>query len=69
MRSAYLQPSERMTVCEIEDLLYRKSGLLGLSADMRTLLASSDQNAKGVAASCRNDYGKWVLICWFSPAE
>ncbi len=45
----YLQQSEGMSVCEIEDLLYRKSGLLGvsgLSADIRTLLASGDRRAK-----------------------
>lgn len=45
----YLQQSERVSAAEIEDLLYHKSGLLGvsgLSADMRTLLASSDSRAK-----------------------
>ena len=45
----YLQKSERISVAEIEDLLYHKSGLLGvsgLSADMRTLLASTDAAAK-----------------------
>jgi acetate kinase len=45
----YLQQSQRMSVVEIEDLLYHKSGLLGisgLSADMRTLLGSADPNAK-----------------------
>jgi acetate kinase len=45
----YLQRSERMSAAEIEDLLYHKSGLLGvsgLSADMRTLLASTDSRAK-----------------------
>jgi acetate kinase len=39
----YLQRSKRMSADEIEDLLYHRSGLLGLSglsADMRTLLAS-----------------------------
>jgi acetate kinase len=44
----YLQQSEHMPVSAIEDLLYHKSGLLGLSgvsADMRTLLASSDPGA------------------------
>ena len=45
----YLLQSEHMPVSEVEDLLYRKSGLLGVSgvsADMRTLLASSDPRAK-----------------------
>ncbi|KIZ44370.1 MULTISPECIES: acetate/propionate family kinase [Rhodopseudomonas] len=45
----YLQQSERMSAAAIEDLLYHKSGLLGvsgLSADMRTLLASSDSRAR-----------------------
>ena len=45
----YLQQSEGMSVAKIEDLLYHKSGLLGVSgrsADMRTLLASGDPNAK-----------------------
>jgi acetate kinase len=45
----YLLQSQGMSVAEIEDLLYRKSGLLGVSgcsADMRTLLASADPNAK-----------------------
>jgi acetate kinase len=45
----YLQQSERMSAAEIEDLLYHKSGLLGvsgISADMRTLLASEDAGAK-----------------------
>ncbi|HVX79271.1 MAG TPA: acetate/propionate family kinase [Bradyrhizobium sp.] len=44
----YLQQSERMSASAVEDLLYRKSGLLGvsgISADMRTLLASSDPSA------------------------
>jgi acetate kinase len=45
----YLQQAEGMPVDAIEDLLYHKSGLLGvsgLSADMRTLLASVDPHAK-----------------------
>jgi len=45
----YLQQSLRMTVSQIEYLLYHKSGLLGvsgISADMRTLLASADAKAK-----------------------
>jgi acetate kinase len=45
----YLQQSQAMSIDEIEDLLYHKSGLLGvsgLSADMRTLLGSPDPNAK-----------------------
>jgi acetate kinase len=45
----YLQQAQGMGLGEIEDLLYRKSGLLGVSgvsADMRTLLASADPNAK-----------------------
>jgi acetate kinase len=44
----YLLQSEHMSVSAVEDLLYRKSGLLGVSgtsADMRTLLASSDRRA------------------------
>jgi len=44
----YLLQSEHMSVSGVEDLLYRKSGLLGLSgisADMRTLLASGDPRA------------------------
>jgi acetate kinase len=44
----YLLQSEHMSVSAVEDLLYRKSGLLGVSgtsADMRTLLASSDPRA------------------------
>jgi acetate kinase len=49
----YLQQSGRMSVSEIEDLLYHKSGLLGvsgLSADMRTLLASADRKAMDAIA-------------------
>jgi acetate kinase len=45
----YLLQSEQMPVSGVEDLLYRKSGLLGVSgvsADMRTLLASSDSRAQ-----------------------
>jgi acetate kinase len=45
----YLLQSEQMSASAVEDLLYRKSGLLGVSgvsADMRTLLASSDPRAK-----------------------
>lgn len=45
----YLQKSQGLSVKELEDLLYYKSGLLavsGVSADMRTLLASDDANAK-----------------------
>jgi acetate kinase len=44
----YLLQHEGMGAAEIEDLLYRCSGLLGvsgLSADMRTLLASDDTRA------------------------
>ena len=45
----YLQRSKRMSADEIEDLLYHRSGLLGLSglsADMRTLLASNTTAAE-----------------------
>jgi acetate kinase len=44
----YLLEEKGMTPREIEDLLYRKSGLLGVSGisdDMRTLLASDDPRA------------------------
>ncbi|MFO1034721.1 MAG: acetate kinase [Hyphomicrobiales bacterium] len=43
-----LMRDEGLTLNQLEDLLYRKSGLLGLSGlsgDMRTLLASSDPHA------------------------
>jgi acetate kinase len=45
----YLLRSEEMSASDIEDLLYHKSGLLGvsgISADMRTLIASSDPRAR-----------------------
>lgn len=45
----YLLDQKRMSVREVERLLYRESGLLGVSGishDMRTLLASSDPRAK-----------------------
>jgi acetate kinase len=45
----YLQQSQGMSAAEIEDLLYHKAGLLGVSgvsADMRTLLASTNVKAK-----------------------
>ena len=45
----YLLQSQHMSASAIEDLLYRKSGLLGvsgISADMRTLLASGDPRAR-----------------------
>jgi acetate kinase len=44
----YLLRSEQMSVSDAEDLLYHKSGLLGvsgISADMRILLASKDPRA------------------------
>jgi acetate kinase len=44
----YLMQKEKLTALEIEDLLYRKSGLLGvsgISSDMRVLLASPDPRA------------------------
>lgn len=44
----YLLAQEGMTPAELERLLYRESGLLGVSgvgSDMRTLLASSDPHA------------------------
>ena len=44
----YLLQHERRTPDEVEDMLYRRSGLLGvsgLSGDMRTLLASPDPRA------------------------
>jgi acetate kinase len=45
----YLMDSERMNAAEISELLYRRSGLLGLSgisSDMRMLLASDDPRAR-----------------------
>jgi acetate kinase len=45
----YLQQARGMSAEQIEDLLYRRSGLLGvsgISSDMRELLASSDKRAK-----------------------
>jgi len=45
----YLIDHEKMTTAEITDLLYKKSGLLGVSgesSDMRTLLASNSPDAK-----------------------
>lgn len=45
----YLMESEKLSPVEISDLLYRQSGLLGLSGlshDMRTLLASDDPKAR-----------------------
>jgi acetate kinase len=45
----YLLKSEKMSTADAEDLLYRKSGLLGvsgLSADMRKLLASEEATAQ-----------------------
>jgi acetate kinase len=44
----YLQQSRGMSTGDIEDLIYHKSGLLGvsgISADMRTLLESTDPHA------------------------
>lgn len=44
----YLLRSEKMSASDAEDLLYHKSGLLGvsgISADMRTLIASKDPSA------------------------
>jgi acetate kinase len=45
----YLLQERGMTASEVQDLLYRRSGLLGVSggvaSDMRTLLASSDPRA------------------------
>jgi acetate kinase len=44
----YLLRSEQMSVSDAEELLYHKSGLLGvsgISADMRTLIASDDPRA------------------------
>ncbi len=45
----YLEQRRGLSAKEVEDLLYRKSGLLGVSGiagDMRTLLASSDPRAR-----------------------
>ncbi|WP_346656034.1 acetate/propionate family kinase [Bradyrhizobium sp. dw_78] len=46
----YLEQEKKMTAKQVEDLLYRKSGLLGVSgglaSDMRTLLASQDVHAR-----------------------
>ena len=45
----YLLQERGMTASEVEDMLYRRSGLLGVSggiaSDMRTLLASNDRQA------------------------
>lgn len=45
----YLQQSQGLSITDLEDLLYRQSGLLGvsgLSGDVRILLASDDPRAK-----------------------
>lgn len=45
----YLEEQRGLTARQVEDLLYRKSGLLGVSgiaSDMRTLLASEDPRAR-----------------------
>ena len=45
----YLMREKNMSPAEVEDMLYRKSGLLGLSEisnDMRTLLGSDDPRAR-----------------------
>ncbi len=45
----YLQQTEKMSAAEVEHLLYRKAGLLGVSgasADMRDLLGSDKASAK-----------------------
>ena len=45
----YLQQARAMSAAQIEDLLYHRAGLLGvsgISADMRTLLASDDPRAR-----------------------
>jgi acetate kinase len=45
----YLEQQRGLTAKDVDDLLYRKSGLLGvsgISSDMRTLLASDDAHAK-----------------------
>lgn len=45
----YLMRERTMSAVEIEDLLYHRSGLLGISgisSDMRTLLASNDPHAR-----------------------
>ena len=49
----YLMQEYRMDAAAIEDLIYRKSGLLGvsgISSDMRTLRASSDPRAREALA-------------------
>ena len=49
----YLMQEYRMDAAAIEDLIYRKSGLLGVSgvsSDMRTLRASSDPRAREALA-------------------
>ncbi len=46
----YLEEERGLSPKEVEDILYRRSGLLGvsggISCDMRTLLASEDLHAK-----------------------
>lgn len=45
----YLQQHERMSVVEVQHLLYQESGLLGISgisSDMRTLLRSGEAPAR-----------------------
>jgi len=49
----YLLQKHRMNVAEIEDLIYRRSGLLGVSgfsSDMRALRASSEATARQAIA-------------------
>ncbi len=49
----YMLQEQHMDAADIEDLIYRKSGLLGvsgISSDMRTLRGSSDPAARGAIA-------------------
>lgn len=61
----YLQRAERMSAIDVEDLLYHRSGLLGvsgISADMRTLLASGDEQAKEAIDQFCTRIGEQVCV-------
>jgi acetate kinase len=58
----YLQQARGMTAAQVEDLLYHRSGLLGVSGvsgDMRVLLASDDPHAAQAVA----------VFCWRTARE
>jgi acetate kinase len=63
----YLLQQEKMSFSDLQDLLYHRSGLLGvsgISGDVRTLLASDTKEAKEAHLTCLfiAPHERWAVL-------